>query len=113
MVKVWFCITRRPDLTPDQFREYWRDIHGPIAAKIPGLRHYVQHHSLHALPPGWDLPQYDGVAELWWDDYPAALAGLQSEETMAALADHPNFMDDHHKCAMFITEEVVIVEGRH
>ena len=112
MVKVWFCITRRPDLTPDQFRAYWRDIHGPIAAKIPGLRHYVQHHSVHSLPAGWDLPVYDGVAELWWDDYPATVAALSSAETMAAVEDHANFMDSHDKCAMFITEEVVIVEGR-
>lgn len=113
MVKVWFCITRKPGMSTEDFSAYWRDVHGPIAAKIPGVRHYVQHHTRHPLPPGFEgLPGYDGVAELWWDDHQSAVAGLTSAETMAAVADHANFMDDHTRCAMFITEEVPIIDGR-
>jgi hypothetical protein len=27
---------KRPDLSPEQFRKHWREVHGPLAAAIPG-----------------------------------------------------------------------------
>lgn len=112
MVKVFFCITRKPGMSPEEFRRYWKDVHGPIAARIPELRRYVQHHTVHPNPLGGAVPSYDGVAELWFDDYEAARRALQGKETAAAVGDHEHFMADHARCAMFLTEEHVIVGDR-
>jgi len=30
MLKLVYCISRRPDLTPEEFRRYWHEVHGPI-----------------------------------------------------------------------------------
>ena len=38
MIKLVYCITRRPDLSLAEFSAYWHDIHGPIGRQIPGLR---------------------------------------------------------------------------
>lgn len=46
MIKLVYCITRRPEMTLDQFSRYWRDVHGPIGRRIPGLRRLVQSHRL-------------------------------------------------------------------
>lgn len=41
---------------------YWRETHGPIAAKIPGLMRYVQQHAV-AAPDG--VPPFLGVGPAW------------------------------------------------
>lgn len=37
-------IERRPDISRDLFTRYWRDVHGVMAARIPGFERYVQYH---------------------------------------------------------------------
>ncbi|MCB4859787.1 MULTISPECIES: EthD domain-containing protein [unclassified Sphingobium] len=37
-------LERRPDISRDLFSRYWRDVHGVMAARIPGFESYVQHH---------------------------------------------------------------------
>ena len=90
-----------------EFHRYWRETHGPIAARIPGLRRYVQSHT---VPRSSELrtPDYDGVAEVWFDDMDALLAAVSSPETKAAIEDERNFID-HSRTALFITEEHVVV----
>ena len=121
MIKLVFCLRRLPHLSREEFHRYWLDTHGPLVRELApalGVKRYTQVHTVtsafsEAMRRHRGAPEdFDGVAELWWDDYPATVAALSSAETMAAVADHANFMDSHDKCAMFITEEVVIVEGR-
>ena len=47
MVKIVYCISKLPHLSNEEFHRYWRDIHGPIAGRIPGCRKYVQSHTIH------------------------------------------------------------------
>ena len=73
MVKLILLVSRLPGLTIEQFTEHWEQVHGPLAAKLPGLRRYVQNHPvLEAY--GVRGMSHDGYAELWFDD----LAGLQA-----------------------------------
>ena len=37
-------LTRKPGVTMEQFRRHWRDVHGPLAAKLTGLRRYHQNY---------------------------------------------------------------------
>jgi len=103
MVKVIYCIAKKPELGDDEFHRYWRDVHGPIAARIPGLRRYVQSHTI-ARSAELRAPEYDGVAEVWFDDMDALLGAMDSDEVRAALEDEKNFID-HSDTALFVTEE--------
>ena len=47
MVKIVYCISKLPNLGTDEFHRYWRETHGPIAGRIPGVRKYVQSHTIH------------------------------------------------------------------
>lgn len=29
MIKLVYCLTRRPDVTPERFHTYWLEKHGP------------------------------------------------------------------------------------
>src|SRR3712207_7926096 len=44
MITRMGILKRRPDLTPEQFRKHWLEVHGPLAARLPGLRRYHQNH---------------------------------------------------------------------
>jgi uncharacterized protein (TIGR02118 family) len=109
MVKVIYCITRKEGLSVDEFQRYWRETHGPIAARIPGVRRYIQCHMLPETYGQERAPAFDGAAELWWDDLDAMRAALTSPEAAAAREDERNFID-HSKVAFFITEEKPVVD---
>jgi uncharacterized protein (TIGR02118 family) len=108
MIKVVYCISKKDGLTDEEFFRYWEDIHGPIGARIPGLRKLAQSHRL-TVPGDKRLPDYDGVAELWFDDADAFLEARQSPEWRASTADETNFID-HDRVAYFLSEERVILD---
>jgi uncharacterized protein (TIGR02118 family) len=70
---------------PAVFETHYRDVHVPLAAKIPGLRRFTltKPHGLGAAAPFL-------VAELWFDDAAALDAALRSPEGAAAAADVQN-----------------------
>ncbi len=114
MVKLIYCITRKPGLSVEEFQRYWRETHGPIAGAIPGVRRYVQCHVLPELyarqsAAAGQSPPYDGAAELWFDDLDAMRAAMQSPELKAALEDEKNFID-HTRVASFVTVEKPVVD---
>ncbi len=108
MVKLVYCITRKAGLTDEEFFRYWKDVHGPIGARIPRLRRLVQSRRI-SVPGDKYRPDFDGMAELWFDDVEALLAARQSPEWKASSDDEANFID-HNKVAYFVTEEQVIVD---
>jgi uncharacterized protein (TIGR02118 family) len=110
MIKVVYCITKRPGLTDEEFFHYWQNIHGPIGARIPGLRRLVQSHRL--ITPGDKYqPDYDGMAELWFDNIDDLLAARQSAEWKVSNDDEANFIDPK-RVAYFVSQERVILEQR-
>ena len=44
MIKLVYCISKKASLTDEEFFRYWRNVHGPIGARIPRLRKLVQSH---------------------------------------------------------------------
>lgn len=107
MVKIVYCISKKPELSDEEFHRYWKQTHAPIAARIPGLRRYVQSHTHPESSELWGAC-YDGVAEVWFDDIEAMRAAMDSEQVKAALEDEKNFID-HTNVALFLTEEHVVV----
>jgi uncharacterized protein (TIGR02118 family) len=90
-------------MTVDEFSRYWRDVHGPIGRRIPGLRRLVQSHSV-PQPADMRPPAFDGMAELWFDDLSALEAAQRSPEWRASTEDEANFIDES-RTAVFVTEE--------
>jgi len=106
MIKLVYCITKKQGMTDEEFSRYWKDIHGPIGTRIPGLRKLVQSHRI-MVPGDKRQPDYDGLAELWFDNVETLLAARQSPEWKASTDDEANFID-HGKVAYFVSEEHLI-----
>jgi uncharacterized protein (TIGR02118 family) len=103
MVKLVYCICRKPNLTREQFIRYWAEVHAPIGARIPGLRKLVHSYTL-TVPEDVRPANFDGMAELWFEDLATLLRARQSPEWQASTADEANFIDPT-RCAYFVTEE--------
>ncbi|MGH7713198.1 MAG: EthD domain-containing protein [Gemmatimonadaceae bacterium] len=103
VVKVVYCICRKPGISRQEFIRYWADVHGPIGARIPGLRRFVQSYAI--VAPGDARPSdFDGMVELWFDDLAALLEARQSSAWAASTADEVNFLDPA-RSAYFVCEE--------
>ena len=111
MIKVVYCITKKSGMSDEQFFDYWQNVHGPIGARIPGLRRLVQSRRVN-VPGDKFAPDFDGMAELWFDNMQALLTARQSPEWKAATDDEANFIDHDH-VAYFVSEESVIADSDH
>lgn len=80
-------IERRPDITRSLFTRYWRDVHGVMAARIPGFDCYTQHH---VTPLDSDSEPFEGIAIVTYqtDDDRAGL--IHSEVTQHIHRDEQN-----------------------
>ena len=108
MVKLVYCISKKAGLSDQEFFAYWTEVHGPIGMRIPHLRRLVQSHRI-AVPKDSQKPDFDGMAELWFDDLKSLLEARQSPEWQASTQDEANFID-HRRVAYFISEEHVIAD---
>ncbi|WP_249407662.1 hypothetical protein [Rhizobium sp. CFBP 8752] len=43
-INTYTTVLRRPKVPHETFANYWRDVHGPLCSRIPGLGWYVQNH---------------------------------------------------------------------
>jgi uncharacterized protein (TIGR02118 family) len=107
LVKLVYCICRKSGLGREEFIRYWADVHGPLGARIPGLRKLV--HSYAMAAPGDSRPaDFDGMAELWFDNLEAIVEARRSPEWAASTADEVHFVDPA-RSAYFVSEERQIV----
>lgn len=118
MIKFVMCITRHPNMSRDQFQDYWLNNHGPFFMKnasVMRAKKYLQSHTLDT-PLNQGLresrgmsPEFDGVAEVWFEsenDLMEAMSTPEGEKLgMALLEDEGNFIDHAKSCA-FIVKEV-------
>ncbi len=123
MIKITYCLTRKPGLSRAEFQDYWFNRHAPLVAshrETLRIQRYVQLHtgeyamtdairasragSIEAAPA-----IYDGVAQLWWTKLEDLT--LDTPETRAAgqalLEDEAKFID-FAKSPLWFGEEKTI-----
>jgi uncharacterized protein (TIGR02118 family) len=117
MIRLVYVIRRLAKMSRQEFQSYWRNVHGPLAAKHStalGIRRYVQTHTLDdpindlLQEPRGALEPFDGVAELWWnheDEVAEAAAGPQGREAAEELLeDERKFIDLSRSSIYWATE---------
>jgi len=101
-------VTRKPGLAVPDFQRYWREIHGPLGAKIPMIRRYVQSHTRASAYERGRTPAYDGVAITWFDDTQAMRASAATAQYAVVRADEPNFIAPGELPIIITTEHVIV-----
>lgn len=123
MLKFVYCVRRRPEMSPEAFRKYWLENHGPLVrsfATTLKAKRYVQSHTLDnpllnaaAQQPRGTKPAYDGITEVWWDsveDLAAALQSPEGQEANRRLAEDEARFCDLPNCSVFFTQEHTIFD---
>jgi hypothetical protein len=94
----YIVLWKRKGINLDLFSDYWRNVHGPVCARLPGQHQYWQFHLDHNQGGLWptiegidyDSPpedQFDGIAEL-------TFASEEERQTWFQAAGV--LMDDEH-----------------
>jgi hypothetical protein len=106
MIKLMFCLRRRPELSRTEFLDYWKRKHAPLVAKhrrVLKIERYVQFHGhdpkllAETGAARGGLTPYDGIAMLWWRDADAVTEIMSDPEALRAgaelLEDEKKFID--------------------
>jgi uncharacterized protein (TIGR02118 family) len=105
-------LQRKPDLSVADFRMHWRDRHGPLATKLPGLRRYHQNHVIDRQQRGITYARgsqdFDGISELWFDDLPSMRRAFSSDPVGALAEDEAAIISDL-KLVTAIQQQVIPV----
>ncbi|MFC6962259.1 EthD family reductase [Halocatena marina] len=115
MYKHVALLVRKGDLTHEAFLDHWHTTHTPIAREIEGVVRYHQ-----VLPIDSEAAEFDGIAELYFEELDALYDALGSEGSrdydpekgMAKKArkDVDNFLDIERR-PRFIGEETVELDS--
>jgi len=86
MVKGIWLAAKPDDVSFDEFHDHWLNVHGPLGARLPGIRRYVQNHT---VKDAYQQPRvtHDGWSEAWFDDLDAFKRAVSSPEWAALAAD--------------------------
>jgi uncharacterized protein (TIGR02118 family) len=119
MIKIVALLKRRPDLTLEEFSQYYEHQHAPLAARsIPpevarAITRYVQNHAIQLGRSETD-PPYDCVTEIGFED----AAGMElwtswylGDGGQVLRHDEENFMDTGRR-VVIVTDERDIGMGR-
>jgi uncharacterized protein (TIGR02118 family) len=97
MVKMFYFLKRRPDLSPAEFHQYYREQHGPLFCNSAASRRYVlRYEQNHTAPEnaGIDGDDFDGISVMWFrsvDDVHALRANPEYRDVV--VTDGANFID--------------------
>ena len=95
-INSYTTVLRRPKVPHEIFATYWRDVHGPLCSRIPGLGWYVQTH-FHREQDAHLWPEADGIIP--FEDY--VLDG-GVEIGFASAADQAHF---NEACPILFADE--------
>lgn len=100
-INSYTTVLRRPRVPHELFATYWRDVHGPLCSRIPGLAWYVQNH-FDREQDAHLWPEIDGITP--FPDYEldgGVEIGFASPEDQATFNDasHILFADEQNMFA--------------
>lgn len=109
MISRCGLMQKKDGMGMDEFKDYWLNVHGPIASKMTNLRKYDQHvvvrgEHCHGVDRGPVV--IDGYSELQFDSYGDMLEGVASLNGEGAN-DVPLFANPHCQILVLAKREVV------
>jgi uncharacterized protein (TIGR02118 family) len=106
VLKFVVVLYKRPDLSLEQFLKYFREVHGPMAERLPGIKKYVQNYVV--ADPKRQMPGWGAIAELYFDDWEAMERAWASPEGQTATDDLEAFVD-LTRTTWSVVEEAAII----
>jgi uncharacterized protein (TIGR02118 family) len=100
---VRFLVLYNTPDDPAEFDRYYRDVHVPLAKKLPGLRRYTTSHN----PAAVRGESFYLIAELDWDDEARMRSAFASPEGRASAEDVPKFASGGVRSMIYEVEDLL------
>ena len=109
MIKVVTLLFKRPDLSAEEFRDYYESHHRFLGEKYlsPHALKYIRRYPILA-GDGAEAPGFDVMMEVWFDNYysmEAAMADMSTEAAERELAEDEEQLFDRDRTQSFIVDE--------
>lgn len=113
MMKLVFLLNRRPDISPQQFMDYYENKHSKIGEMLFGGKavRYVRRYLKRAPGPlsgPESEPIHDAIMELWFPDEESCLAALAyagTPEIAQLVAEDEEHLFDRASIRGYVVEE--------
>lgn len=93
-------LVRKEGLSHEAFLDHWANEHVPLAREIPGVVRYAR-----VEPTEPESAEFDGVAELYFEDLDALRAALGHESSRDYDPDHPKSLAAREDVENFLSIE--------
>jgi len=110
VIKIINFLIRKPGLSVQEFQTYWRSTHSNFFRLIPGVKRYVQSHTILSGYRREPPPPADGIEEIYFERI-NHIQFLESAPAHKALRDDLDKFVDFNKFRYIIAEEMVIKPG--
>ena len=111
MYKVIWLVRFNDGMSRQEAVRHWREVHGPLGQKVPGMVRYVQNHWVspvgeYEVGPG--RTAFDGHSECWFASEETFRQAMESPEWAAMVADAPNFFAASTMVGAVVEETVML-----
>lgn len=113
MVRLTCLLRRKEGLTPAEFHEHWRAVHGPLIAASLSGRHvlrYEQHPRPLSDYGDRDDQGFDGVTVQWFESMDSYRAHMAEPDFSTIWRDIELFLDTD-QLHFIVTEHPLLVMG--
>jgi hypothetical protein len=113
VVRLTCLLRRKPGLTPEEFHEHWREVHGPLIVALQCGSHvlrYEQHPRPMSGYTGADDGGFDGVTVQWFESMDAYNAHTTESDFPVMWKDVESFLDTD-RLHFILTEDPRLVIG--
>jgi uncharacterized protein (TIGR02118 family) len=113
VVRLTCLLRRKPGLTPEEFHEHWRQVHGPLIETLQCGSHvlrYEQHPRPMSDYDRGDDGGYDGVTVQWFENMDAYNAHTTDSDFSVMWKDVESFLDTD-RLQFIVTEDPRLVIG--
>ena len=93
-------LVRKEGTSHEEFLDHWANEHVPLAREIPGVVRYAR-----VVPTEPEHAEFDGIAELYFEDVDALRAGLGHESSRDYDPDHPKALAPREDVDNFLSIE--------
>ena len=119
MITMIVFVRRKAGLSREEFSRYWFERHGPLVKSIPEFMRHVRKYIQYHPAPGQaaagslfgDIPDFDGVGEIWYDSREAMNASFQEPRYLELIKPDELKFIDIEGCLSFIGDERVMFDG--
>jgi uncharacterized protein (TIGR02118 family) len=111
LIKRMSTLKRRPDVSAEEFKSEWLDVHSFLVKRLPQVKGYTQNlifdrsHG-RGKPATYDELAIDGIVELWFED-PKSLDAAFASDAGKTLMTHATEFISEISTFLVETHEVV------